>query len=372
MKNTSLEVRYLGTRALELPVQLQLNSITPFEQGAQPLPTFINASDIPATLPATAPNLAQFQAFINNPLTARRFAAQGFRGGAITIESPVGASTYHGGAVELLHRFSHGLLLRANYAYAKAMDNATNDLNTSAVNPRRPENSYNLANEWSRSALDVTHKVGLTWLYDLPKYKFDSRILRGAANGWQWSGSYLFQSGQPVTIQSGTDSNGNLDAAGDRAVLNPTGTEGVGSVVTPVCMNTATGVTSTTGPCTGAGIATVGYLATNPNAKYVQAGVGSLSNLGRNTYNSPYFNVWNMSILKSNQFTERFNLQLRVDAFDVFNHRQYTFGQLSVLGTNTNALSQGYANLTSGSAFLNQFLFNGGSRTVQLGIKLTY
>jgi len=68
------------------------------------------------------------------------------------------------------------------------MDNATNDLNTSAVNPRRPENSYNLANEWSRSALDVTHKVGLTWLYDLPKYKFDSRILRGAANGWQWSG----------------------------------------------------------------------------------------------------------------------------------------------------------------------------------------
>jgi len=85
-------------------VQLQLNSITPFEQGAQPLPTFINASDIPATLPATAPNLAQFQAFINNPLTARRFAAQGFRGGAITIESPVGASTYHGGAVELLHR----------------------------------------------------------------------------------------------------------------------------------------------------------------------------------------------------------------------------------------------------------------------------
>ena len=33
-RRTSLEVRYLGTRALELPVQLQLNSISPFELGA--------------------------------------------------------------------------------------------------------------------------------------------------------------------------------------------------------------------------------------------------------------------------------------------------------------------------------------------------
>jgi hypothetical protein len=364
-KNTSLEVRYLGTRALELPVQLQLNSITPFELGAQPLPTFFSASTVPGTFPVTSPTLAQFQALQN-----RRFAAQGFTGGAITIESPVGDSTYHGGAVELLHRFSRGLLLRANYTYAKTMDNSTNDLNTSAVNPRRPENSYNLANEWARSALDVTHKVALTWLYDLPSPSWNNRFARGAASGWEWSGSYLFQSGQPVTIQSGVDSNGNLDAAGDRAIRNPSGTEGIGSTVSPVCINPATGATSTTGTCTAAN--TVGYFAVNPSAKYVQAGVGALSNLGRDTYNSPYFNVWNMSILKNNHITERFNLQVRVEAFDVFNHRDFTFGLLSEIGTNTNALSQGYANLTSGNAFLNQHLFNGGSRTVQLGLKLTY
>ena len=79
-----------------------------------------------------------------------------------------------------------------------------------------------------------------------------------------------------------------------------------------------------------------------------------------------------MSVLKNTKITERFNLQLRVDAFDVFNHREFTFGALSAIGTNTNALSQGYANLNGGSAFLNQNLFNGGSRTVQLGLKVTY
>ena len=96
-KNTSLEIRYLGTRALELPVQLQLNSISPFELGAQPLPTFFSAADIPATVSLTAPTLAKFQA-----LQTRRFASDGFTGGALTIESPVGDSTYHGAAIEWL------------------------------------------------------------------------------------------------------------------------------------------------------------------------------------------------------------------------------------------------------------------------------
>lgn len=373
LKNTSLEVRYLGTRALELPVQLQLNSISPFELGAQPLPTYFSAADMPATASATDPTLAQFLA-----LRTRRFAADGFTGGALTIESPVGDSTYHGGAVEIVHRMSHGLLFRANYTYAKAMDNATNDLNTSAVNPRRAQDSFDLRNEWARSALDVTHKFAMTWLYDLPSPHWDNRFARGAAGGWQWSGSYLFQSGQPVTIQSGVDSNGNLDAAGDRAIFNPQGTGLTGSLVTPVCRNTANNATFTGTNCVNPNGSivdpsiVVGYLATTPGARFVQAAAGALSNLGRNTVNSPFFNIWNMSIVKHNQITERVGLQFRVDAFDVFNHRQFTLGTLSVFGSTTNSLSGSYANLTGGSAFLNPSLFNGGSRTVQLGLKITY
>jgi len=365
VKNTSLEVRYLGTRALELPVQLQLNSISPFELGAQPLPTYFKQSDIPAIVPATAPTLSQFLA-----LRTRRYAAQGFTGGAITEEAAVGDSTYHGGAVELLHRFSRGLMLRANYTFAKTMDNSTNDLNTSAVNPRRPQDSFNLRDEWARSALDVTHKVAITWLYDLPSPNLSNRFARGAASGWEWAGSYLFQSGQPVTIQSGVDSNGNLDAAGDRAILNATGPQGVGSTVSRVCRNPVTGATSVNNACTSGN--TVGYVADTPNARYIQAGVGAVPNLGRNTFNSPYFNVWNMSILKNQKLTERFRLQLRVDAYDVFNHPNYTFGNLSVFQVTANALSQNYANLNTGSGFLDKTLFDGGSRIIQLGLKLTY
>ncbi len=282
----------------------------------------------------------------------------------------MGDSTYHGGAVEFLHRFSHGLLLRANYTFAKTMDNSTNDLNTSAVNPRRPQDPFNLRNEWARSALDVTHKVAITWLYNLPSPSWNNHFARGAASGWEWAGSYLFQSGQPVTIQSGVDSNGNLDAAGDRAILNPAGTEGVGSIVSRVCRDPNTSATSINNACASGN--TVGYVANTPNARYIQAGAGAVPNLGRNTFNSPYFNVWNMSVLKNQKLTERFKLQLRVDAYDVFNHPNFTFGNLSVFQTTANALSQNYANLNTGSGFLDKTLFDGGSRTIQLGLKLTY
>jgi hypothetical protein len=365
--NTSLELRYIGTRALELPVQFQLNSITPFEQGAQPLPTYIHATDIPATVPAGAPTLAQFLS-----LRGLRYAAQGFTGGFITEEAPIATSTYNGGDVELLHRFGHGLFLRANYTYSNTMDDATNDLATSAVNPRRPENPYDLRNEWARSALDVPNKVAIAFVYDTPAIRTPNRFAKEILNDWQWSGSFLYQSGQPVTIQSGVDSNGNGDTAGDRVILNPAGTEGLGSLVTPVCRNAATGATSVNPACTPPN--TVGYVANNPNAKYVQAASGTISNLGRNTYRSPALNVWNMGLFKNNKLTERFGLQFRIEAFNVFNHPDFTLANLSVFPSTTNALNQSYTSLSSVSAgrFLNPQIFNGGNRRIEFGIKISY
>ena len=126
--------------------------------------------------------------------------------------------------------------------------------------------------------MDVPNKVAIIFLYDLPQVKWSSHFAKDALNGWEWSGSFLYESGQPVTIQSGTDSNGNGDSAGDRAVLNPSGTEGVGSLVNPVCRNPATGATSINPACTPPN--TVGYAAVNPNAKYIQAGPGSRREFG--------------------------------------------------------------------------------------------
>jgi hypothetical protein len=367
-KETTLELRYLGTRALFLPVQIQSNSQTAFERGARALPTYFSSSAIPATVAADAPTLAQFLAARGRP-----YSAQGFPN-AITSMQPAGTSAYHGGAVDLNRRFARGLLFRANYTWAKAMDNSTNDLFTSVVNPRRPQNPNNLRDEWSRSTLDIRHKAAMMWTYEIPKLNLDSRILRSVLHGWQWNGTYLFQSGQPMTLQSGVDSNGNSDSAGDRVILNPNGVDRTGTAVRFVCRSSsgATSVAASATAC-GGSASVVGYVAANPNARYVQAQAGAVANVGRNTADAGRFNLWNMSVLKRFNLTEGKSLQFRFELFNAFNVGQYALGFADVapVQISTNATSPSYANVTAAN-FLNERQFDRQGRYFQLGLKFSF
>lgn len=369
-RDTSLELRYLGTRATHLPVQARLNTISAFDAGLQPLPTFFRDSDVPATL-VGGPRLADFENF--EPL---RYADQGFLG-FVTAFPAIGSSTYHAGSVDFSRRFSRGVMLRANYTYANNIDDSTNELFSSRVNPRRPEDWSNLRLDRGRSVLDIRHKLALSWVYGLPRFGTASTLLKTVANGWQWSGTYLIQSGQPISILSGTDSNANSDSAGDRGILNPFGAGNTGTGVNFVCAGAGgvTSIASAGADCLGSSAAVAGYVAQNPSARYVQAGIGARSNLGRNSFETPGMNIWNMSVLKNTKLTERFSFQFRVDAMNVFNHRNYTLAQPTVfqtgviLGTVNNALSTTYANVTA-DQFLDATQFTGGARQMQLGVKL--
>jgi hypothetical protein len=272
----------------------------------------------------------------------------------------------------LSHQFNRGWYLRANYTFSKTMDDSTNDTATSLVNPRRPQNSADLLSEWARSALDVRHKVALLFLYDTPTVNVARPLFHRALNGWTLSGSYLFQSGQPITIQSGVDSNGNGDADTDRAILNPAGIEGVGSLATKVCRDPVTTITSVNPNCATEN--TVGYIANNPGARYVQAGLGAAASLARNTFNSPAFNNWNLALQKDDVVGDRIHVHLRLEAYDALNRPEFTIGNLSVFPSTANALTPGYASLTGVPAgtFLNSRIFNGGGRQLQVSIKLSY
>ncbi len=397
-KDTSVEVRYVGTRSLSLPVQQRLNSASAFDPnfsggGLAPLPTYFKASDVPAAVPTPVDTLAKLLAFNKQPLAVDNFL------GVVTTFPPKGSGIYHAGSVDFMHRFTKGLYFRANYTYEKNIDNSTNELFSSRVNPRRAQDGYDFANERGRSVLDLPQKFAMTWVYDLPNVRSENRFLKGAANGWEVSGTYLAQSGQPVTPLSGVDSNVNGDSAGDRTILNPAGVGLTGSIVTPVCNNGLAGGGATyvdatcdpnhaddppknctvncTDPTPGVGApAIVGYLANNPNARFIQAGVGAKATAGRNTVSSPGLNIWNMSLLKTNKLTERASLQFRFETYDTFNHPNFSVGLPTNNGAidaanNTNPLNGGYIVVTS-STFLNKTIFNGGSRNVELGLKLIW
>jgi hypothetical protein len=74
----------------------------------------------------------------------------------------------------------------------------------------------------------------------------------------------------------------------------------------------------------------VGYLATNPSARYIQAGSGAQSNISRNTFLLPAINNFDVSVFKNFKFGESSKyFQLRADFFNAFNHPQYVPGSVN-------------------------------------------
>ena len=388
LRNTTLEVRYLGTRGLELPVQFRRNHISYFDAGGQPLPMYFSASAVPSTWDASTPTDTNYYLFNSNT-----YAQYGFLGN-VTGDPSIGSSIYHAGSINLTHRAGRGFTLNTNYTYSHTIADADNEFNTSALNPRRAQDTNRLSEDRGNSDLDVTHKFALSLVYDLPKTRSDNRILKYLVNGFSLGSSLLAQTGQPVNLQTGfVDSNGNGDTAGDRASFNPSGTGNVlgeplqGDLFT-VCEGaggaTYIGGTSflsaATNGCNVNNSAplgfdpAIGYTPANPNDRYVVTGNASVANLGRNTLRSPGFWTWNLAVYKSLNFTETMHLQVGAQAFNVLNHPNYALSNgnvFGVAGITTALATQGYV-LPTDPSFLQAKQFGGGIRSMILTLKFVF
>ena len=85
---------------------------------------------------------------------------------------------------------------------------------------------------------------------------------------------------------------------------------------------------------------TVGYVAKNPNAQYIQAGQGALATAGRNTLATPRTNNWDMAVVKRFNTSERTNIEFTAQAFNIFNHSQFIPGSVNTVN------SIGYTGIT--------------------------
>jgi hypothetical protein len=393
-----VEVRYLGTRGLSLPVQYRRNFESGFDAGLAPLPEYFRAQDVPATVSATAATRAPWDAFTNctpptPPATTPApcnnvYFPFGFAAN-VTSDPPFASSTYHAGSINFTQRARYGFTFNANYTYAHTLDNATNEFFTSLLNPRRSQDTNRLRNDWASSDLDVRHKVALSWTYQVPKIKSDSRWVKTLANGFSIGSVFLAQTGQPVSLQSASDSNGNGDTAGDRVMFNSLGTSLAGAATTllRVCAPAGGGATVTAASCPS-GDNTVGYLAVDANkfaqspsiiadttARYVVAGKGVIANVGRNSFYTPGFSVLNLSVNKDFHFTESKYLEARVQVFNVLNHPSFalsTGNVFSTTGTTVATTTPGYVRPSDPNFLAASTLFSGGFRSMTLGLKFVF
>ena len=355
--NYVLDVRYLGTRGIHLPVQIQLNR-QPVVNASNALPVYFTMPS-QATLNGLTNTLSALTtAYNNGGDTVPSYLAAGFTS-PITAYMPWGNSTYHGVATTLNRRFSNGLQMQGAYTWSHNIDDSTADVFSTYLTPRRAQNSQDLAADRASSALDHRQRFSLEVLYDLPYFRHSNWFMKNLVGNWEIAPVYQYQTGTLYTVQSGVDANLNGDSAPDRVFYNPAGNRNIGSGVTAL-MNSAG--------------QTVAYVADNPDAGYVAAAKGTLPTVGRNTGQVNPIDDIDVSAAKRFAITERFRLEFSARVFNVFNHPQYVASNISDVAAIGFTSTDQHNFLIPGSDLYDQAsqVFSSNPRSMQLALKLVF
>ena len=366
-KNYTAEVGYIGTRGIHLPTQIQLN-IQPRVTAANQLPTLLSGSGT-VTAPAGANTLGAIQN-LSNILPA--FNTNNFTS-KITSYQPYSQSNYNALVANVTRRFIDGLQANLSYTWSKTMDDATAEVFSTTLTPRRPQNSQNVNADYSRSALDRTHRISLEAVYDFQYKRSNSFLMKNLVGNWTIAPIYTYESPEYATVLSNVNSNLNGDSTAiDRPIINPNGKKGTATTVVPQFASNLANLCqpSDNGQCANN---TVGYIAVDPNAYYIQAGAGTLPTASRNTLPTRPINNIDMSAYKRLTFHEHYSFEFGAQAYNVLNHAQYTPGTVGNINQTSNTTS--VINFQKvDNAFFGQpgKVFQNNARTMQLSGKFFF
>jgi hypothetical protein len=216
-------------------------------------------------------------------------------------------SSYHALQVQIRKRFSEGFTVLGSYTWSKEIDdNEGDEAYTGATGSNGPQDYQNRTANRGLGATDVRHRFVVSGVWEVPvgrgkKFLGNTRgIANGILGGWSLSGVLTAQSGFPLTIVSAQDfsNTGSVSPKPDR-LCNGSGPGTVEQWFNPSCFSTAALQTA------------------------FQQGTPRFGNAGRGIIPGPRFDNLDFALLKKFRVTERFNLEVRGEAFDVFNHPNF-------------------------------------------------
>lgn len=350
-KGLQAEIGYIGTRGVQLPTQNRIN-VQPKTTAANYLPTLVNGLAINGQ-GTSATTLAAINA---NSSIIPAYAAAGFTNNVVAF-GPYSSSNYNGLILGLQGRV-HGVQTNVAYTWSKALDNATAEVFSTTLTPRRAQNPRDLTSEYSKSALDHTHRLTLEADYLFQPFSQGANwAVRNVVGNWNISPIFTYESPEYATVLGG--SNGLITGDGlyvGRTIINPRGTPGTGSAVTAV-KNVAG--------------ATVAYTAINPNAYYIQAAPGAMPNASRNTLAGRPIDNLDASAYKRLTFRDHYTFELGVQAFNVLNHAQYVPGSVNDVAA-VSYVGLNYTTVSSSTFNHPEQIFSNNARVLQLSGKIHF
>ena len=287
----------------------------------------------------------------------------------VNQEESAASSTYHALQASLRISGWHGLSSQANYVWSHSIDDAS-DLEDFIPNAAQPNNSLVPRLERGNSNFDIRRRFTWNFVYEFPKRKGS---LSKLTDGWGFDGVLSLQDGQP--FQFNYNFEGDYSGSGE-GFDRP-------DVVGPIRYGSAPfnfiDLTSFQAPCTfGNTTATLGSGDSN-----CLAGTRHFGNMGRNSLRGPSFKELNFSIFKNTAITERVNLQLRAEFFNILNHPNFAnpalpnyitdpFGPTGALDSSGRGIGSLALTATGDVGIGNPFLGSGGPRGLQFAAKVTF
>ena len=253
-------------------------------------------------------------------------------------------SKYHSLQIELRRRFSAGLQFQANYTLARTLNDGTGTINNqSTLESSRTLRNFGL--DYQNSDQDQRHRFVANVVYDLPfgtgrRYLSGSWApIRKAVEGWTMGTIVTYQTSEPFYITSGRSSYNSFNAGNNSAQLGSMTFEQFKSqlgvfrtpvgifFINPTNLNITTQTNATTGKTTLAS-------AVLKPGIFVQPAAGTFGNFPMNSLFGPNFTQTDFTLAKRTYFSERGNVELRMTVFNLFNHPNFTIGNISFDSTN--------------------------------------
>jgi hypothetical protein len=224
---------------------------------------------------------------------------QGF--GQIQYIEPSASSNYHSLQIALNRRFTKSLLLGVNYTWSKALGTQSADL-PGVAGFGAPHNLDNRRANYGALDFDRPQSFSVNWVWELPKAT-ESRGLGYALNDWQLSGIYRYGTGQPYNL--------GYNLPGGLSAYTYTGTQNLENARVVLLKNPGSGHSSDP------------YRQFDISAFSLPTTGSQGFESGRNfLYRAP-INSWDLSLSKRFQVKERAKFEIRLDAFNAFNHTQF-------------------------------------------------
>ena len=250
---------------------------------------------------------------------------------------PRAASVYNSVTVRIDKRVSQGLSLLLSYTGSKLMDNSSSAVTFLGPTSGTRADQYNPGREWSLSAYDIASNFTSATTYELPfgkNRRFFSHAPKGVSaviTGFQVDALVTVNGGLPVVLAAANNQTG-LNTLNQRPNMAP-GDPNIANPTHAHYFNTA--------------------LFSQPAAFTIGNAPRVLGNVRQ-----PGNRNADLSAIKNTYFGqgERYNAQIRVEAFNALNHP--IFG-----GPNTNVNSAAFGTITSVA---------NGSRVLQFGAKFFF